>query len=67
MEEEIGNIGRQYTEKDTSGKIVIETKAFLDECTTEHFVFCPSTDPRPTIFRQDYHQIDLRGPQYPAK
>ncbi len=54
MEEEFGDIGRQYTERDNSGKIVIETQPQLDECTTEHFVYCPSTDPRPTVFRQDY-------------
>ncbi len=51
MEEELGNLGRQYTEKDNSGSIVIESKPLLDECTAEHFVYCPSTDPRPLVYR----------------
>ena len=44
MEEEFGSIGRQYTERDDAGVVVIESTAQLDECTTEHFVFCPSTE-----------------------
>lgn len=49
LEEQIGlEVKDDKTQTNTTGA---DIKPQLDECLNEHFVNCPSTDPRPTIFR----------------
>lgn len=43
MEEELIDIGTPYSSKVTNNTAA-ESKPQLDECTTDHFVNCPSTD-----------------------
>jgi hypothetical protein len=39
----------------------------LEECVDDHFVNCPSTEPRPLIYRKDYYIMDVRGDPNPEK